>query len=178
MHDELQFDRQKAKHGGIAKLQAPASKMNMTVSKILLNANNRINVLNDIDTNKINPRKTSHPLLVKSGVFSISKSSKMNNGLFSMSRESTMLSQGKSDIDINPKAIIQPPITMSHTKLRPPGLPTAVDKMAGVHTMSTLTTRTSTNTDVTSSVHTIPEFQQISAPDRCLVVGCPVLPEK
>ena len=51
------------------------------------------------------------------------------------------------------------------------------DKMISAHTMNTLTTRTSTNTDVTQSHAIVPEFRQVSDPDKCVVIGAPKLPE-
>ena len=58
------------------------------------------------------------------------------------------------------------------------GAPTSIDRMLNVHSMTTLTTRTATNTDVTQSHAVVPEFRQVSDPDRCLVIGAPKLPNK
>ena len=155
----------------------PSSKIDMAISKGFLSNNGRNKMSNNIDPSKVNPMRTSHPLLVKSGVFKVSKKSKINKNQMSLSRESTF--QTESDgIPNKSIGVLQPPMTLSYTTLKQPGVPTAMDKMAGVHTMSTLTTKTSTDTDITASVHTISEFQQISAPDRCFVIGCPCLPQK
>ena len=171
LQDELQFNRQQAKQGGCTKLHAPSNKINMAFNKALLPTRNNINL---VDPNKIDPRKTSHPLIVRSGVLKAINDPKLKKNNRALSRESTFLSQGEGIL----RSIAQPPINISHTKLHPPGHPTAVDKMAGVHTMSTITSRTSTNTDITTSKNNVPEFKQISAYDRCLVIGCPTLPEK
>ena len=50
--------------------------------------------------------------------------------------------------------------------------------MLNIHSMTTLTTRTATNTDVTQSHAIVPEFRQVSDPDRCLIIGAPKLPQK
>ena len=49
--------------------------------------------------------------------------------------------------------------------------------MLSVHTLSTLTSRTSTGTDISSSTQVVPEFKQISDPRAALVFGCPSIPD-
>lgn len=58
------------------------------------------------------------------------------------------------------------------------GTPTAPDRMLSAHTYSTLTTRTSTGTDITTSTQVVTTFKQLSNKDTCAVFGAPSLPER
>ncbi|KAK2184691.1 hypothetical protein NP493_256g01011 [Ridgeia piscesae] len=53
-----------------------------------------------------------------------------------------------------------------------------IEKAMGSHTLTTLVTHTSTNTDVVSSSVTVADFKQVSLPDKCTVIGNPSLPER
>ena len=66
-----------------------------------------------------------------------------------------------------------PSIHSKHT-----GTPTSLEKMMSFHTYTTLTTETSTGTDITSANNIITQYHQISSRDRCLVFGNPKLPER
>ena len=53
-----------------------------------------------------------------------------------------------------------------------------IEKAMGAHTLTTLVTHTSTNTDVVMSSVIVPDFKQVSLPDKCTVTGNPLLPER
>ena len=53
-----------------------------------------------------------------------------------------------------------------------------IEKAMGSHTLTTLVTHTSTNTDVVASSVTVADFKQVSLPDKCTVIGNPSLPER
>ena len=53
-----------------------------------------------------------------------------------------------------------------------------IEKAMGAHTLTTLVTHTSTNTDVVMSSVIVPDFKQVSLPDKCTVIGNPFLPER
>ena len=53
-----------------------------------------------------------------------------------------------------------------------------IEKAMGANTLTTLVTRTSTNTDVVMSSVIVPDFKQVSLPDKCTVFGNPFLPER
>ncbi|KAL8606426.1 hypothetical protein ACOMHN_060331 [Nucella lapillus] len=57
------------------------------------------------------------------------------------------------------------------------GSPVPAGKMLSSHTFSTLTTRTWTGTDISTSTHVVPTFQQLSDTDKCVVFGAPHLPD-
>ena len=50
--------------------------------------------------------------------------------------------------------------------------------MLSSHTYSTITTRTWTGTDITSSTQVVTTFQQLSDKDKCVIFGVPSLPER
>ena len=52
------------------------------------------------------------------------------------------------------------------------------EKAMGAHTLTTLVTRTSTNTDVVMSSVIVPDFKQVSQSDKCTVIGNPFLPKR
>lgn len=58
------------------------------------------------------------------------------------------------------------------------GSPPRLNKLLYQDTLSTLTPRTSTGTDITRSHRMITEFQQISNKERCVVIGNPQLPQR
>ena len=51
------------------------------------------------------------------------------------------------------------------------------EKAMGSHTLTTLVTHTSTNTDVVKSSVTVADFKQVSSPDKCTVIGNPFFPD-
>lgn len=52
-----------------------------------------------------------------------------------------------------------------------------IERITGIHTLNTLTSKTHTITDIVISDVQIPEFKQISQQDRCHVIGCPKIGE-
>lgn len=61
---------------------------------------------------------------------------------------------------------------MAHTKDK---RPTAMEKLLNVSHSTTLASRTSTNTDITSADFTVTEFAQVSSKERAVVFGSPYL---
>ncbi len=60
-----------------------------------------------------------------------------------------------------------------------PGIaPLALERMVGMPSLTTLTPRTATKTDITQSSLVLTEFQQLGDTDRCVVIGCPKLPAR
>ena len=133
--DELEFDRRIARHGAINKLQNLSAKKNIVSNK---NYQKKNNILNMVDVSKIDPKKTSYPHLAKAGVLNRRDLNQM-----SLSRESTF---AQENLKKSGSSLRQPPETISRIKSIVPNCPTAIEKMAGVHTLSTLTTKTSTGT--------------------------------
>ena len=177
IQDELQFERSQSRLGGIPKIisargEGPGSELYPIEEAVSTTKEE------DLDL-----KKTSNPRLITSGVLR-SNSNVMAKRVDSSqeSRESTQ--SGKkgrrsavsipSKIEEDPRPTITEPL--KHTKVI--GSPTTIAEMAGTHSFSTLTTRTSTTTDITSSYDSIPEFQQISDPYKCVAFGNPALPKR
>jgi len=117
------------------------------------------------------------------------------------SRENTNMSEEKSQLHLTsrqstqilpgipeypgvetPRGSRPLPLSMLEVSAKPLppviGLPAPTEKMLSIQSYSTLTTKTSTGTDITSSSQCITEYQQISSTDRCMVFANPQLPER
>ena len=199
LQDDLEFARTQARLGGIPKIMHNIDfmRLNMTSHEpSLLPLESR-----DSHRAPINLKHVSNPRLVTSNALAPTLP-EVSGGRAEMlnrrSREVTHLSM-KTQSSLS--SIKMPPVSLrskQEVHLRKlehalpiaatdgttiarslvAGAPTSIDRMLNIHSMTTLTTRTATNTDVTQSHAIVPEFRQVSDPDRCLVIGAPKLPQK
>ena len=163
IHDNLEFERSQSRFGGIPKLLSPREVSNelypvpeSTPDSIL---------------GKIDLKKTSNPRLMTSSLYGASLNPKRE----AASRESVGTAKSLPTSRIRERT--RSTLAETPKKNIVFGSPTTMARMAGAHSLSTLTTRTSTTTDVTTSFDSVPEFQQISDPYKCVVFGNPTLPK-
>ena len=166
MQDDLEFERSHSKKGGISKVVHgdPFKSSPHIVS----------NVTNSLDLHSLNPKRTSNPRLLKSGVLQEStKSLSPRPGLYRENTCLSLLSRGSSPTKLSGK--MSPLNTHSPSPL---GSPTETEKVMGAHNISTLVTKTSTGTDITTAGHMVSGFTQVSCQERCVVIGGPLLPKR
>ncbi|XP_064648996.1 tetratricopeptide repeat protein 28-like [Lineus longissimus] len=179
--DDLEFSRSQAKYGGLQKeLLGPIKKNIMSVqdseSSVTSNDGSVIGA--------VNPKHTSYPRIVhivpkpspaaQSATPAeklVKKKQQRQNTLVPIPQPSTNKMVSKI-LSGGPKTPRTP-----NSKL-PTDCPTNMPQILGMHTLTTMTTCTSTGTDVVSSTGTVTEFKQISDHDRFVVIGNPALPER
>ncbi|KAL3871452.1 hypothetical protein ACJMK2_039449 [Sinanodonta woodiana] len=171
--DECEFERMQCRHGGVWKYLT-----NNIISRCLSPGNDGVPLHSMA---QINPRSVSNPRLLtslgsrtpvpppKPGMLE-RETTKYEEDMCHSARRARTRPKLLSDIAETTRSSIE--IENPH-----PGSPTPIDKMLSVGTYSTLTTKTSTGTDITSSNLVITQFRQISGKDRCMVIGSPQLPE-
>ena len=174
--DELEFERSQSRFGGIHKLYSVRGEPEFELYPIK----------ESVKPKDLNLKKTSNPRLVTSGVMRNNNSAVTRRqsasrdpnvtGCHTIKTPRSILSRGSAPNKINEDLKPSMSEPLKSTKLI--GSPTALEKVAGTHTFSTLTTRTSTTTDITSSYNTVPEFKQISDPHKSVVFGNPALPNR
>lgn len=187
--DDLNFDRNQAKKGGMNKLLAyvmPITPTSCTVQESVEKTEGQIDL-----------RKVSNPRLVTS---SQRTQSAMNKAAL-LSKDNTSLSEN----NMNMKALLSPrqssqilpgipeypgapnskglkqfpvPMDTGPQVLPPVGQPVPPEKMLSLNSYSTLTTHTATGTDITTSALCVTNYKQVSCQDKCLVIGNPSLPER
>ena len=167
IHDDLEFERSQSRLGGIPKLLSARRESGDELHTIV--ESTPASRCEDLDL-----KKTSNPRLMTSGVLRYDDSSITKRE--SASRDShgtSMCASSKTKINEN----VRSTATQPSKKNRVIGSPATVARMVGAHSFSTLTTRTSTTTDVTNSYNSVPEFRQVSDPYKCTVFGNPALPK-
>ncbi|XP_069120674.1 tetratricopeptide repeat protein 28-like isoform X2 [Argopecten irradians] len=180
--DDLEFERTQARKGGLSKVLS----LMMPSASTTPGENSSVASSEAI----IDLKKVSNPRLVTSsmsrGKTPVKDNTKLSDDLNKVStRQSTQILPGISEFSGTEAASLQHlPVeklnpTISVLSPRPViGYPVLPDKMLNIHNYSTLTTRTSTGTDITTSAQCITQFEQVSSQDRCMVIGNPMLPEK
>ena len=167
IHDDLEFERSQSRLGGIPKLLSPRGESGDQLDTI-------VEPTPASRGQNLDLKKTSNPRLVTSGVFRYDDSSVTKREATSRDSNSACKSpSSKGKINENARSTV----TEHLRKNRIIGSPTTVARMVGAHSFSTLTTRTSTRTDVTNSYNSVPEFRQVSYPYKCVVFGNPALPK-
>ncbi|KAK3780031.1 hypothetical protein RRG08_029724 [Elysia crispata] len=190
LQGELEFQRRQARKGGITcrlgEDQSQGKKISLTRLGL---ASDRQDAGSVVSRQKpLTLREVSNPRLASSHGLHHSASISEGSNLpkkTGRSRESTFLSVGGRSgkgFSITPVpedkvSVGAPEKVLNKPSTRSLGLPTSLDKMLSVHTLSTLTSRTSTGTDISSSTQVVPEFKQISDPRAALVFGCPSIPD-
>ncbi|GFN95683.1 tetratricopeptide repeat protein 28 [Plakobranchus ocellatus] len=189
LQGELEFQRRQTRKGGIrckfGDDQSRGKKSSLTLHGLTRSGPKTESA--KCQPKPLNMREVSNPRLASSqglhNSASLSDGSNMAKKT-SRSRESTFLSVGGrsgkgfsiTTVPEDKMSIAAPEQNLNKPSTRSLGLPTSLDKMLSVHTLSTLTTRTSTGTDITSSTQVVPEFRQVSDPRASLVFGCPNIP--
>ena len=178
-NDELQFERAKSSFGGLSRmLQSSDSGRDFNQCSSCMQSES---VSQSVDIDLLNPRMVSNPRLLKSGgprVATGARSSKNTSGA-ETSRQNTGYSErSKVTFRTNgvPSSMIRSSTSLS-MKSAPVRLGTA-QRILGLHSLNTLTTRTSTNTDIVSSNCTVTQFQQICGQNKCMVFGNPFLSKR
>ena len=176
--DSLEFDRAQSRLGGIHKILSPRN--DCIEPNVLVPIQESVT---SCDAENLDPKKTSNPRLLTSGFLRKSESLPTKRHLTSRDSNKTGSHVPKTPRSIlsascSPSKMPNVPETKALRSSRPIGSPTKLEHMVGSHNLNTLTTRTSTNTDITASVNGIPEFKQISDPHKCVVFGNPGLPQK
>ncbi|GFR63069.1 tetratricopeptide repeat protein 28 [Elysia marginata] len=186
LQGELEFQRRQARKGGITcrggEPQSQGKKVSLT--RLGLAKDSQRTESGVSHQNRLSLREVSNPRLASSHGLHISASHSESSNLgkkTGRSRESTFLSVGGRSgkgFSITPVpedkvSVVAPEKAFKKPTTRSLGLPTSLDKMLSVHTLSTLTTRTSTGTDISSSTQVVPEFKQVSDLRMALVFGCP-----
>ncbi|KAK3087168.1 hypothetical protein FSP39_002523 [Pinctada imbricata] len=171
-HDDINFERSQSRRGGLEKVMAKV---------VMTNASSPSGESDD-SYNDVDLRKVSNPRLMTSRQGRTSTN--FTRGFFSpgennMADELDQMISPMSNGIISPSKNIPPVKSYNTAALYRSivGSPSPVEKMLHVHTYSTLTTRTSTGTDITSSTQCIPSYQQISSKEKCLVFGNPHFPK-
>ena len=167
IHDDLEFERSQSRLGGIPKLLSARGESGDQLDTI-------VEPTPASRGQNLDLKKTSNPRLVTSGVFRYDDSSVTKREATSRDSNSACKSpSSKGKINENARSTV----TEHLRKNRIIGSPTTVARMVGAHSFSTLTTRTSTRTDVTNLYNSVPEFRQVSYPYKCVVFGNPALPK-
>ncbi|XP_067661035.1 tetratricopeptide repeat protein 28-like [Haliotis asinina] len=160
--DQLEFDRTQSRKGGTNKVMALQKRESM-FSEIITPCDLSMSSLE-----RVNLKHVSNPRLYTSGL--LATPDKGRNSQVAMSREATFQSQlskaesrrgetGLGGVSPRPYPVV--------------GHPVSSEKMLSTQTYTTLTTRTSTGTDITTSSQMVTLYQQISSKERCVVYGCP-----
>ncbi|KAJ8300636.1 hypothetical protein KUTeg_022155 [Tegillarca granosa] len=179
--DDLDFDRSQSRKGGLNKLLAQV---------VLTNNETPTESDSSSSLDIINLRKVANPRLVTMHLSNKSQEFLSRIG-FSAKDSMGFSSEGESAYNSRSPSVVKTPLTPRQTNqnmtlkisgsdsplLQSIGCPSPVDKMLSSHTYSTLTTTTSTGTDITSSSQCITQYHQISNKERCLILGNPLLPE-
>ncbi|XP_060081998.1 tetratricopeptide repeat protein 28-like [Ylistrum balloti] len=177
--DDLEFERTQARKGGLSKvlsLMLPSASTTPGENSSVLSSE----AIFDL-------KKVSNPRLVTSNMSRTKTPVRDNTKLTDevskkTTRQSTQILPGISEFSGTDTASLQhiPVVSLSQQVAAPPavGNPVLPDKMLNIHNYSTLTTRTSTGTDITTSSQCVTQFEQVSSHDRCMVIGNPQLPEK
>ncbi len=168
--DDRNVERSQSRLGGVAKMVASADCPKSPAKELYP-------ISEHGSATSINTKKTSNPRLAKSGALKPYNPDKIKL----TSRESTFLSTKtvSSVKSFSRKSTVtSPPTTLPLKSLQPIGAPASIDKVLHSHTLSTVTTETSTHTDITKSSCGITPFKQISDQDKCVVFGNPLLPER
>lgn len=167
--DDLDFERSQTRNGGINKVLA---------QMVMTNANSP-DVESEGTHDTFDLRKTANPRLLTSMMGTLPASAESFKGENDLS-EKIPPSQHSPRGGISPSKPL--PGIVSHntaSKYRSQiGCPLPMEKMLNAHTYTTLTNRTSTGTDITSSTMCITSYQQICDTDKCVVIGNPKLPKK
>lgn len=178
LEDNIEFLRTQSQMGGLRKL---ASSMGVEARKTpAFNFSSRLQVsesdCSPTGMEEVDTRRTSNPRLAKSGALLYTGgTAKCGPSVAQTARTSKMSV-------MPPKALLKqipsPPKTVPLKGVQPIGVPSKPEKLMSVHTMTTLTTKTSTNTDITKAECGVADFKQVSDPEKCLVIGSPCLPER
>lgn len=179
--DDLEFERTQARKGGLSKV----------LSLMMPSASTTPgdNVSDTSSEGIFDLKKVSNPRLVTSTVTKIKTQSRDSTKLSgelskNVTRQSTQILPGISEFSGTEVAGLQHiPVEMidrSGEEVVKPviGYPVLPDKMLNIRNYSTLTTRTSTGTDITTSSQCVTQYEQVSSKEKCMVIGNPQLPER
>ncbi|XP_052790745.1 tetratricopeptide repeat protein 28-like isoform X2 [Mya arenaria] len=168
LQDDLDFERQINRKGGI------------------LNATNRFATISGmaspqsgVSSMNISPRKVAHPRLLTRPA----KLHMISPKPGVLPKQPTMFEEDfkKHSQWLGSKTARMAPGSYNSSLDSPLSLHTAgppqLDRAYSFGSFTTLTTQTSTGTDITMSSHTVTQFKQVSCQDRCLVFGNPKLPD-
>ncbi|KAL5012513.1 hypothetical protein ScPMuIL_011064 [Solemya velum] len=179
--DELQFERNQSKKGALSKFLTQAIIQNCPTSV----SDRGIS----ISSEAVDLKRVSNPRLITAGRVGLELDVHKPSSVYSRwsppplpqsrlpTRSSSPGSPGTPRMISNQGTISA---RQGNSALSPrlnPHVPVSTDKMLGTHTYSTLSTKTATETDITSSSLVITSFTQISSFEKCLVYGSPYLPE-
>lgn len=180
--DELQFERTQSKKGALSKFLTEAIIRNCPTSVSERGVS--------ISSEAINLKRVSNPRLITAGRVGVELDVHKPSSVYSrwssppMPQSRLQTRSTSSPGSPCPPRIISNQGTISARpgnsaiSPRPKSYgPVSTDKMLGTHTYSTLSTKTATETDVTSSSLVITNFSQISSFEKCMVYGSPYLPE-
>lgn len=160
--DQLEFDRSQSRKGGTNKMMAIQKRESLFSETITPSDLSMSNL------ERVNLKHVSNPRLYTSGV--LRTPDKGRNSQVALSREATFQSQLSRSESKRGEA---GPGGVSSGLAQAVGRPVSPEKMLSTQTYTTLTTRTSTETDITTSSQMVTLYQQISSKERCVVYGCP-----
>ncbi|XP_071154491.1 tetratricopeptide repeat protein 28-like isoform X2 [Mytilus edulis] len=168
--DELDFLRSQVRKGGLNKYLTKTILSNATTPAD--DAESSLSFM--LDLRKVsNPRLVTTQLSLKSELEEKLDHSKENTQLSLEGNRMTSPQSPSQNLPLIPeKSALKAADFLSRV-----GSPTSLEALLSLHSYSTLTTCTSTGTDITSSSSAVTEFQQISDRERCLAIGNPQLPE-
>ncbi|XP_041369335.1 tetratricopeptide repeat protein 28-like [Gigantopelta aegis] len=176
--DQLEFERESSRKGGAMKIIAQEKKDIFSSDRI--NPSEATFSYMSIGGDNVNLRAVSNPRFATSAVSPSVEKQRISPRLIPYKESAFKCVDGKP-LSLNTEMsdpahdhhVHQRLDTIKHAL----GQPVSPERMVGVHTFSTLTTRTSTGTDVTNSTLAVTLFRQISDKSKCVVYGCPELPD-
>ena len=177
--DDVEFLRSQSRLGGIQKVLAAPSSGQIKTSAF--DFSSRLHPTESsafsFEKEELNTKRTSNPRLAKSGA--LKPITKPNVSLVPITAQASRISIASSKaLRGQQLKVLVPPMTVPLKATKTLGSPTRPEKLMSVHTMSTLTTRTSTNTDIVKADCGVSEFVQVADPGRCVIIGSPLLPER
>ncbi|KAK7094678.1 tetratricopeptide repeat protein 28-like [Littorina saxatilis] len=183
--DDLDFERTQSRKGGLRKLISQALLPGNSNPLMSSPVDNFSPLSPGFDPNQLNLKQVSNPRLLTSGALHTPSKPLSRQAL--ISRETTFRSGGTIS---PPGAFDKPGVSpllphlpdiiengASGEQVHTVGTPAAPGKVLSSHTYSTVTTRTWTGTDITTSSQVVTTFQQLSDMEKCVVFGVPRLPE-
>ncbi|KAK7502589.1 hypothetical protein BaRGS_00006164 [Batillaria attramentaria] len=181
LRDDLEFDRTQSRKGGLRKLISQALMPGVNSNPMLASPVDNYSLVSPEITH-LNLKSVSNPRLLTSGALNTPTKPTSRQAL---SRETTFLSTTSHSPVLERRGLSPPfsnlPDIVENVSVvdsfHPVGSPSPPSKMLSSHTYSTLTTRTWTGTDITSSTQVVTTFQQLSDRDKCVIFGAPTLPE-
>ena len=173
--DQVEFDRSQSCLGGMPKVlpavTRPAKLPMYEFASRLPTTRTTSNASEQPEP--FDARKTSNPRLSKFGELTVPPVRTQSPGsAFVISRGSKVSVKSKQSVTEK-----TPPVGVS-MKSATGASSTLLDRMVARHTIGTLVSKTSTNTNITTSPCQVTEYRQVCDKEKCFIFGNPKLPKK